>query len=172
MYYFFLLFLTHHANAVSDLKECNSVCSQGWTYFPGTGRCYKYHSEKKKWQEARRVCQSNSAGTGELASIPDQATNDFLKHLPSVVGVTWVGGTDSVDHGAHGSSEGNLKWSDGSVWGYQSWGSGQPSDTNSRNDYLAFNAGSWDDLGYGDVLPFLCQYDAYIQRLDYKLLRY
>ena len=31
MYYFFLLFLTHHANAVSDLKECNSVCSQGWT---------------------------------------------------------------------------------------------------------------------------------------------
>ena len=166
MYYFFLLFLTHHANAVSDLKECNSVCSQGWTPFPGTGRCYKYHSERKKWQEARSVCQSVSAGTGELASIPDQATNDFLKHLPSVVGVTWVGGTDSVDHGAHGSSEGKWKWSDGTTWGYESWGSGQPYDPDSNQDYLAFNAGLWNDLGYNEKLSFLCQYDTIVTHND------
>ena len=164
MYYFFLLFLTHHADAASDLKECNSVCSQGWTYFPGTGRCYKYHSERKKWKDARSTCQSDPAGTGELASIPDQATNDFLKSLPSVVSFAWVGGTDSDNQGTHDSSEGNWKWSDGTVWGYESWGSGQPSDTNSRNDYLAFNAGSWNDLGSyqnDDVLSFLCQYDAF-----------
>ena len=55
-------------------------CADGWTCSYHNGLCYKYQSTKLPWTEARAHCQGLSAG-GDLASVPDQATNDFLTTL-------------------------------------------------------------------------------------------
>ena len=50
-------------------------CLSGWTYFSHTGRCYKLISKKASWGAARNMCRRGGA---ELASSPDEETNNFL----------------------------------------------------------------------------------------------
>ena len=132
-----------------------SGCSPGWTYFPNTGRCYKHFPESRTWADARSFCLSVSLANGDLASIPDQATNDFLTTLSA--DKSWIGATDAA-------SEGSWTWTDGTHWGYESWLEGEPNNGGSRGDqhYGTINhhgAGLWDDLQATYHEPFFCQYD-------------
>ena len=65
----------------------STACHPGWSYFPKTERCYKYYSEKKTWPDARFFCRREAfqlgSDVGDLASIPDQATQDFLVGVPN-----------------------------------------------------------------------------------------
>ena len=89
-------------------------------------------------------------GNGDLASIPDKATNDFLITLTTAY--TWIGATDA-------DSEGVWRWSDGTPWGYENW-NGEPDNAGNKQHYGAINwgrAGLWDD-GYVDAFyPFICE---------------
>ena len=92
---------------------------------------------------------------GDLASIPDQATNDFLTTLSA--DKSWIGATDAA-------LEGSWTWTDGTPWGYESWLEGEPNNGGSRGDqhYGTINhqgAGLWDDLQATYHEPFFCQYD-------------
>ena len=61
-----------------------SECLAGWTYYRRTRYCYKFYNTAKTWQEARRQCQdigSQHGGTGDLASVPDGQTVNFLVGL-------------------------------------------------------------------------------------------
>ena len=141
-------------------------CSAGWT--PFSGRCYRHYAETKSWTSARLHCQTSAPGSGasagrharsvgevrgELASIPDQATNDFLAELHSA-SAAWVGGTDAV---AEGSPDGGWIWTDGTPWHYTSWAPGQPNHKHGQ-DYLKFSDGSWNDLKNSNKRTFFCQY--------------
>ena len=77
-----------------------SACAAGWTLFPATGRCYKYYPLKKLWPDARDFCAREApGGGGDLVSIPDQATNDFIASL-SVINATNNDFTDIINTSA------------------------------------------------------------------------
>ena len=140
-----------------DIFNCLDTCPEGWHYFSETNSCYKVVEASKTWDEARTACKEFDA---ELASIPDEATNTFLTTLTT--GSSWIGGYHDSDK--------IWKWSDGSVWSYTNWCSGQPTyDTR----HVAFNChwlqdgvGQWDDSGSSP--SFICQLKLYskIQNQD------
>ena len=106
------IIILHHLKIVGD-----SDCAVGWAHFPHTGRCYKHFSEEKLWPDARDFCAREApGGGGDLVSIPDQATNDFITSLSS--DTAWIGASDE-------GSEDVWKWSDGTPWSYESWGRGE-----------------------------------------------
>ena len=70
------------------------------------------------WAEARRTCQAAAPQGGDLASAPDEATNDFLASLTS----------DHVWLGGRRSEAGAWAWSDGAPWGWESWQPREPSE--------------------------------------------
>ena len=142
----------------------NLVCSDGWTYFPNTGQCYRYFNQKLTWTEARAVCQNVNGG--DLVSIHNKETNDFLYPLPRTSPdhhyYAWIGARRADEHS-------DWRWSDGSSWDYSNWGTGKP--TNLRtDDYGGINGGEefvnsqtigfWDNTDKTDDVrgaPFLCQ---------------
>ena len=98
-----------------NLYKANNVtvtCENGWTPFTHTGQCYKLFRLGRNWPEARAYCQGHRT-TGDLASIPDQETNELIMSLLPQSGTYWIGGTDAA-------SEGAWQWSDGTPWVYTS----------------------------------------------------
>ena len=89
---------------------------------------------------------------GDLASIPDQATNEFLTTLST--DISYIGASDA-------ESEGTWKWSDGTPWGFQNWAPGEPNNVGGRQNFASINhmdVGLWDDNFETDTRPFFCQY--------------
>ena len=124
-------------------------CAPGWTPFEHTGRCYKLITGAVSWAAARSVCAEHQ---GDLASVPDQITNDFLSSLST--SSAWLGGSAA-------DSEGGWTWSDGTPWGHTNWspGHGQPHNQAGDQDYLVLeqSSGLWYDEGNPE--QFICQYE-------------
>ena len=92
---------------------------------------------------------------GDLASIPNQETNEFIVSLfqnHSGRKYKWIGGYDSDE-------EGVWKWSDGTAWLYQNWDTDQPSNSSGK-DYLIMDvkSGKWMDRKINAQQHFICQY--------------
>ena len=103
------------------------------------------------WDAARSFCWTSAHHGGELASVPDQATNDFLTTLTS--DRAWIGGTDE-------GSEGDWRWSDGTPWSYDSWKVKEPNNAGGSQHYSVINykgIGNWDDERGWNKMPFICQ---------------
>ena len=103
---------------------------------------------------ARAECREEHEG--DLASVPDQDTNNFLASLTT--SRVWIGGHDS-------DQEGTWAWSDGTPWDFQNWASGEPGNHNNvtDQDYLYINyqsAGLWDDAGTEFRTGFICQQET------------
>ena len=134
-------------------RQLFSGCSPGWTYFPNTGRCYKHFPVPRTWVDARFLCLVVAQTNGDLASIPDQATNVFLTTLST--DNSYIGASDA-------ETEGTWKWSDGTPWSFENWGPGEPNNYGGPQMYLAINykgVGLWDDESEFYPRPFFCQYD-------------
>ena len=104
----------------------------------------------KDWNGARAHCQGQGP-SGDLASIPDQETNEFISSLLPDAGGYWIGGTDAA-------SEGAWQWSDGTPWSYTSWGRGEPNNDGGQHYLVTANYGRWADAALGDQRWFICQY--------------
>ena len=135
-----------------------SDCASGWTFFAQTGKCYKYITSEVSWTEARTTCQTTVPANGDLASVPDSATNDFLANLTESTKFTWVGG--------HQDQSSTWVWSDGTPWEYVSWYSTQPGNERGNEDYLVIKqSGTWWDGQVnglpGNVPGFICQYQRF-----------
>ena len=128
------------------------TCDSGWTLSTSTGRCYKMVTSRISWAGARAHCQGQGTN-GDLASIPDQETNELVFSLLSGSGVYWLGGTDAA-------SEGVWQWADGTPWGYTNWRSGQPNDIENTENHLAMvgSNGLWTDQPETKNIWFVCQY--------------
>nr|AAI50375.1 Zgc:171670 protein [Danio rerio] len=120
-------------------------CERGWS---GSGsRCFRFFSRSVNWVTAERNCQSLG---GNLASVHDQVENDFL--LTLVPGSTrcWIGGHD-------GEQDGQWLWSDGSVYGYTNWCSGEPSGGSEHCLEINWTSNRcWNDQGCSTRMGYLC----------------
>ena len=98
---------------------------------------------------------------GDLASVPDEKINTFLKSRVSQrKQQLWIGGykKDKVPV--------TWAWSDETPWTWDSWATGQPNNNGGNQDYVVINydgAGYWDDDNEDKHRGFICQYHREIQ---------
>ena len=135
---------------VAEGQTDTCACSPGWSYFPNTGRCYKHFPESRIWVNARSFCLTVVQTNGDLASIPDQATNEFLTTLST--DKSYIGASDA-------ETEGTWKWTDGTPWSFENWGPGQPSGPQNFATVNYNGVGLWDDEYENVPRPYFCQYD-------------
>ena len=121
-----------------------SVCPSGWPYF--NWNCYKYFEETLSWKEARDHCMNNG---GDLASVPDQKTNNFL--LTLISSRAFIGGTRN--------SSGQWSWTDGSPFTFTHWAPGNPSGDGKVLE-MVNDDGTINDLPDSAHRCFLCQQNA------------
>ena len=82
-----------------------------------------------------------------LASIPGQATYDFIKALLSDAAY-WIGGQ---------RKGGVWSWDDRSEWNLNKWSPGQPSGDGAYIEFHKYH--DWNDLGGHHLRKAICQYD-------------
>ena len=70
-----LLVLSRIIHVISTSDPCHL----GWSYFEFYDLCYKVSTDKKSWADARIICEDFYGG--ELTSVKDKETNDFLHEL-------------------------------------------------------------------------------------------
>ena len=118
--------------------------------------CYKYDPTNRTWTEANDLCMESNPLTGAVASVHDNATNEFLTTLTGGSEWTWVGGYQEDDSEI-------WHWVDGSEWtGFNNWGPGQPDNLWGKDDHLGLNypgTGHWNDFGGDWPQGSICQYD-------------
>ncbi|XP_067221743.1 ladderlectin-like [Chanodichthys erythropterus] len=137
-------------NAEVNLVE---KCPYGWTNF-GL-RCFKFYSQAVDWITAERNCQSLDAN---LASVHNKLENDFLLSLlPSSSTRSWLGGHD-------GEEEGQWMWSDGTVYDYTNWNSGEPNNGlgGGVENCLEISYAStrfWNDTPCSSQISYICVTD-------------
>ncbi|XP_039538836.1 ladderlectin-like [Pimephales promelas] len=116
-------------------------------------RCYKFISHPTNWITAERNCQSLGAN---LASVRNKLENGFLLSLlPTPSTRAWIGANDAVQ-------DGHWLWSDGSVFLYTHWCSGQPDHTGGFENCLEINYLSdrcWNDGSCSSSLSSICVKD-------------
>ncbi|XP_056109128.1 ladderlectin-like isoform X3 [Rhinichthys klamathensis goyatoka] len=122
-------------------------------------RCYKFISDPSNWITAERNCQSLGAN---LASVRNNLENKFLLSLlPSSSTRAWVGGHDAVQ-------EGQWLWSDGTVFSYTNWWTGEPNNAGFPDNHqgaencLEINYSSdrcWNDVPCSASFPYICVKD-------------
>ena len=91
-------------------------------------------------------------GLGDLASIPDQTTTDFLKEKIAFIQGTWVGGFKDIATGV-------WKWMDGTPFSYDNWAVKQPNGDGNHIELQPWNK-MWNDLEEYTEKHYLCQYDT------------
>ena len=124
-------------------------CEDGWTPFVHTGMCYKLIKWGATWKAAKNFCLNKE---GDLVSIKDRQTNEFIVSLGPPWGKFIIGGHDD-------EIEGEWKWPDGSHMAYSNWNTGEPNNKNGDEDYLLFlgSGGKWADVGESRTAWFFCQ---------------
>ena len=150
-------------------RNVGRLCAEGWTSFHL--KCYKHITTKMTWSDANNYCKSNPPSNSvvenlvlNLASVPDEETNNFLKSLKEER--AWIGGyRDKV-------TSNQWKWTDGTPMIYQSWASGEPKENgiNMMTNFKPQNQqgrpwGQWDDQGSNVNIGFICQYHRKFQNI-------
>merc|ERR1711973_697657 len=139
-------------------STCPLKCDEGWE--PHKNKCYKtYYPENDiSWVDANFNCNNER---GQLASIPNEETNDFIKNHFGKES-TLIGGfaTGQVP-------DPNLwTWTDGTPWSYTNWAPGRPNnfggplqeyclEMNHNQDQI----GQWNDIVCIDGFDtsYICQ---------------
>merc|ERR1711915_531155 len=130
-------------------STCPLKCQEGWT--PYKNKCYKTYTPESdiSWVDANFNCNDKR---GQLASIPNEETNEFMTFL-SPTERTLIGGfaTGKVPN------PDLWTWTDGTPWTYTNWGPGEPNNGGGGQEFcLEMNQiGEWNDLGCRESWSFL-----------------
>ena len=121
---------------------------EGGSYYGKTDKCYILITTKREsWNSSRAFCQNQYSG-GDLASITDKETNDFIKDNIRILYFTWLGGVRVND---------KWTWIDGATW--TEFENSNMKENNRRQDYLLMDtAYEWRDNVASVRLDYLCQY--------------
>ena len=139
------------------VRKYQDSCETGWSYFGG--KCYKLYEEAKAWDAARVVCQTDAPtdSAGDLASVTSNDIQLFMASLFQSSNIVLIGGKRVA---------GQFEWSDGSLWDYDNWGTGQPESLtdDSLTDHYCMGIRqdweyTWDDLPDEPFDGYICQYN-------------
>ena len=115
--------------------------------------------ESLTWPNARKKCLDVQ---GELASVPDQETKEFLTKLGNKVS-HWIGGQKNGDN--------IWTWTDGTPWNKEFWLTGEPNNEKEMINGIERNqtvinqqeSGLWDDKApEASMLGYFCQTTRYL----------
>jgi len=113
------------------------------------GAWFRVYRERGSWQHAQEACKRLG---GQLASIPDESTWNFLKPFIGDSSL-WLGATDEDE-------EGVWKWIDGTPFTFSAWFRGEPTGTD-KEFYLCTLHGAWNDARRNDdTSGFVCMWKA------------
>ncbi|XP_067300952.1 galactose-specific lectin nattectin-like [Pseudorasbora parva] len=132
--------------AFSQGDAADDGCPPGWS---ACGlKCVKFFSQPLDWFSAEKHCQTFG---GNLASVHNKYQNDLLLSLVPGTTQTWIGGHDNV-------KEGHFMWSDGSLFDYSNWCSGQPDNNGNNENAVEINYGNhcWNDNVKETQFAFIC----------------
>ncbi len=116
---------------------------------------------------ANAASMTFNGATGFLATITDQAEQDFVQ---SLIGrnQAWLGGSDAASEGVWewitGPEAGTVFWNGGSAGSsptFAAWGGNQPDDANGAEDFLHTRtalSGGWADGTGNNTLGFVVEY--------------
>jgi len=109
------------AGGLQYFSTCQLKCEEGWEHFKN--KCYKKYSPENNqnyisWVDANFNCNYQR---GQLASIPNEETNNFMKNV-SATKRTLIGGfaTGQIPN------PDLWTWTDGTPWSYMHWGPERP----------------------------------------------
>lgn len=113
---------------------CTPAAIAGYTLIGEfDGNAYYISDVKEKWLDARA---SAIAAGGELASIPDAATNAYLQNAVPAGEKVHIGIND-------GTTEGTLEWTNGSALVYTNFKANEPSDADIEDRGVMKLNGKW-----------------------------
>ena len=123
-----------------------------WTYYPRNNKCYRRFAAKWLWADARERCREFDGG--ELASIPDLETQNFLKNNLSASNC-WFGGKRSD------TDKDTWEWLDGTPWSWTNWRALNPrAGADQRLYYIVGSLpNDWASRSKSEKYSFMCQYD-------------
>ncbi|KAK7153548.1 hypothetical protein R3I94_007053 [Phoxinus phoxinus] len=126
-------------------------CPTGWSAF-GL-KCVKFFATPLDWMAAEKYCQTLG---GNLVSVHSKAEKDLLLNMVPGTTRTWIGGHDAVQ-------DGQWMWTDGSVFDYNYWCSGQPDNTANKEHVLEINYGNrcWNDYHKEATFAYICARSLY-----------
>lgn len=117
------------------------------------GKWYRVYFAKIGWKRARDKCHMLG---GQLAIIPDKATQQFISQLAKGLQL-WLGATDEKVNKL-------WVWVDGTPVKFTSWATAQPDNTDGVEHYLqTFDPkGRWNDGAENDrfVVGYICEWKA------------
>merc|ERR1712198_170071 len=131
-------------------STCPLKCEEGWE--PYKNKCYKKYSPETdiSWVNAKFNCNNER---GQLASIPNEETNDFIKNHFGKES-TYIGGfaTRQVP------DPDSWAWTDGTPWSYMNWHPNEPNNIAVDEHCLEWN-GEWNDLPcyWLSTYRYICQ---------------
>ena len=151
---------TCHCNNGTKTTKKTGVdvnCKDGWKKF--RNKCYLAVGDDPtissiNWVNARIKCWKLQ---GELASVPDQETKEFLTNLGNKV-EHWIGGQKN--------EAGNWTWTDGTPWRNEFWAKGEPNNLKTKIGGILKNQtvvvqmlnGLWDDqAGESAIRGYFCE---------------
>ncbi|XP_075033477.1 C-type mannose receptor 2 [Mixophyes fleayi] len=124
-------------------------CDPGWQSY-GIN-CYRLNSEKKSWQDAKKMCVRSD---GNIASIHSLLELEFVtKQIKQDVEELWIGLND-IKHQMH------FEWSDGSAVIFTLWHPFEPNNfRDSMEDCVTIwgPEGKWNDSPCNQTLPSICK---------------
>ncbi len=116
---------------------------------------------------ANAASMTFNGATGFLATVTDQAEQDFVQ---SLIGrnQAWLGGSDAASEGVWewitGPEAGTVFWNGGSAGSsptFAAWGGNEPDDANGNEDFLHTRtalSGGWADGSGTNTLGFVVEY--------------
>jgi len=118
-------------------KTIASPGSAVWTYQAGTGKAYGL-TPSLPWEMAQGVAQMWG---GNLATVPNAATNAFLQSKFATASSRWIGLNDR-------DVEGTFVWSSGATDAYRNWQSPPEPNGGTAENYAELRTdGFWNDVG-------------------------
>jgi len=124
-------------------STCPLKCGEGWT--PYKNKCYKTYSPESdiSWEDANFNCNNKR---GQLASIPNEETNEFMTFL-SPTERTLIGGFAT----GKAPNPDLWTWTDGTPWTYTKWAPDRPNNVGAGEYCLEMNRdqdqiGEWNDV--------------------------
>ncbi|XP_033628985.1 uncharacterized protein LOC117291426 [Asterias rubens] len=142
--------LTYETRVTVNMPSLDDLCEDGWE--PAADyRCYKFSSQPKTWEDARKDCQNVT--DGDLVIVETEEEHEYLVNR-TLGGDWWIGLYDQ-------GTEANWRWVDcqaPSVWAETNWAFGQPNDLDENQDCgQMLQSGLWNDWNCERPMQYICE---------------